>query len=68
MNGVTGLLARLTVILGWLVGGSTATGTDPVPALELNFAWELYGLAALAVVACYWDLGACEVDPDALLW
>ncbi|CAE7297817.1 unnamed protein product, partial [Symbiodinium sp. KB8] len=51
MNGVTGLLARLTVILGWLVGSSTATGTDPVPALELNFAWELYGLAVLAVVA-----------------
>ena len=58
LNGVTGLLARLTVILGWLVQGSTASEESTSVGLELSFAWELYALAILAVISAIgiWEL------------
>ncbi|CAE7621651.1 unnamed protein product [Symbiodinium sp. CCMP2592] len=58
MNGVAGVLARLTLILGWLVRGSTASDSEPGGGLELSFAWELYGLAILAVISAIgvWEL------------
>ncbi|CAE6951085.1 GIP, partial [Symbiodinium sp. CCMP2592] len=58
VNDVTGTLARLTLILGWLVQGSRASDDGPKPNLELSFAWELYGLAILAVIAAIgvWEL------------
>ena len=75
MNGVAGVLARLTVILGWLVRGTTATESEPSTGLELNFAWELYGLVLLAVMSAIgawelakWAIGRCcdrsELRPE----
>ncbi|CAE7778026.1 unnamed protein product [Symbiodinium sp. CCMP2592] len=58
MNGVASVLARLTLILGWLVRGSTAADDESSAGLELSFAWELYGLAILAVISAIalWEL------------
>ena len=58
MNGIAGVLARLTLIMGWLVDASAARETDATPALELNFAWELYGMIILAIISAIglWEL------------
>ena len=58
MNGIAGVLARLTLIMGWLVDASAARETDANPALELNFAWELYGMIILAIISAIglWEL------------
>eukprot|EP00439_Symbiodinium_sp_Y106_P067652 s1025_g11.t1 len=58
VNGVAGVLAKLTLILGWLVQGSRASEVGQNAGLELSFAWELHGLAILAVIAAIgvWEL------------
>ncbi|CAE7279098.1 GIP [Symbiodinium microadriaticum] len=58
MNGMAGVLARLTLIIGWLVDASAARETETHPALELNFAWELYGMIILAIISAIglWEL------------
>ena len=49
MNGVPGVVARLALILGWLVQGTRAS--RPSEGLEVSIAWELYGVALLCVIA-----------------
>ena len=74
VNGVAGVLARLTLILGWLVQGSRASELGPSTGLEVSFAWELYGLAILAVISAIgvwelmkWLLSRCFGSRDELV-
>ena len=50
-NGVANVLARLTLILGWLVQGSRGSRDRMDAGLEVSFAWELYAFVILAVIA-----------------
>ena len=51
MNGTVAVLAKLVLILGWMVQGSRASSPDRGTGLEVSFPWELYLVAALALVA-----------------
>ena len=51
INGTVAVLAKLVVILGWMVQGSRASSTTPGTGLEVSFPWELYLVAVLALVA-----------------
>ena len=44
LNGVTGVVARLALILGWLVQGSRAS--TPKGDLEVSFAWNSTALCS----------------------
>ena len=56
LNGVASVLARLTLILGWLVQGSRAS--EQKADLQVSFAWELYAVAVLIMISTIgiWEL------------
>ena len=49
LNGSVAILARFVVVLGWLIQGGRAASSSP--GLEVSMPWDLYGLAALCVIA-----------------
>ncbi|CAE7357932.1 GIP, partial [Symbiodinium sp. KB8] len=51
INGTVAILAKLVVILGWMVQGSRASSVTQGSGLEISFPWELYLVAMLALVA-----------------
>ncbi|CAE7442809.1 GIP, partial [Symbiodinium necroappetens] len=50
-NGTVAVLARLAVVLGWLIQVSRASPVEAASGLQVSFPWELYGLAMVALVA-----------------
>ena len=50
LNGSVAILTRFVVVLGWLIQGSRAASTTPT-GIEVSMPCDLYGLAALCVVA-----------------
>ena len=56
MNGTLAVLAKLVVILGWMIQGSRAE-TVIERGIEVSLPWELYGLLILGLVAA---IGAWE--------
>ncbi|CAE7537271.1 unnamed protein product, partial [Symbiodinium necroappetens] len=65
VNGTIAILARLAVVLGWLVQASRASPTEGDVGLQVSFPWELYGLAAVALVAA---IGVWEALKWCLEW
>ena len=47
VNGTVAVLAKLVLILGWMVQGSRASSLDSGAGLEVSFPWELYTIAGL---------------------
>ena len=56
MNGTIPVLARLVVILGWLVQSARASTVRP-EGITVSFPWELYGVVIIGLVAA---IGAWE--------
>ena len=50
MNGTIPVLARLVVILGWLVQSARASTVGP-EGITVSFPWELYGVVIIGLVA-----------------
>ena len=65
VNGTIAILARLVVVLGWLVQASRAASAEVQGGLQVSFPWELYGLAVLALIAA---IGAWEAMKWCLEW
>ncbi|CAE7432980.1 GIP [Symbiodinium microadriaticum] len=65
VNGTIAILARLAVVLGWLVQASRASPTEGEVGLQVSFPWELYGLAVIALIAA---IGAWEALKWCLEW
>ena len=51
VNGTVAVLAKLVILLGWMVQGSRASTVGRGTGLEVSFPWELYIVGALALVA-----------------
>ncbi|CAE7397602.1 GIP [Symbiodinium sp. CCMP2592] len=51
VNGTMAVLAKLVLLMGWMVQGSRASETDRGAGLEVSFPWEMYAVGGLMLVA-----------------
>ena len=65
VNGTVAVLARLAVVLGWLIQVSRASPVESHNGLQVSFPWELYGLAVVALIAA---IGIWEAMKWCLEW
>ncbi|CAE7291385.1 GIP, partial [Symbiodinium microadriaticum] len=65
VNGTVAVLARLAVVLGWLIQVSRASPVEGHNGLQVSFPWELYGLAVVALIAA---IGIWEAMKWCLEW